>query len=138
MAVATAPPVQTRPPTGQSGASRHLGLALLIISAAQLMLVLDSTIVNIALPDIQRQLHFTGTGLEWVVNAYMLAFGGLLLLGGRSGDLFGRRRMFILGIALFTFASLMGGCAMTQEWLIVCRTVQGIGAAIASLPPWRW
>src|SRR5215472_10729387 len=80
---------------------RNLGLALVVIAAAQLMVVLDATIVNVALPHIQHALGFSGTGLEWVVNAYALTFGGLLLLGGRAGDILGRRRVFIAGIALF-------------------------------------
>ena len=87
----------------------YLGLALVVIATAQLMVVLDATIVNVALPHIQRALGFSGTGLEWVVNAYALAFGGLLLLGGRAGDLLGRRRMFIAGLLLFSAASLAGG-----------------------------
>ncbi|MHB8341600.1 MAG: MFS transporter [Mycobacteriales bacterium] len=111
---------------------RHLGLALAIICTAQLMVVLDATIVNIALPSMQRALHFSPTGLEWVINAYALAFGGLLLLGGRSGDLYGRRRMFIVGIALFSVASLAGGFAIDQAWLITSRVAQGVGGAIAS------
>ncbi|MGO8683531.1 MAG: MFS transporter [Thermoleophilia bacterium] len=111
---------------------RHLGLALAIISAAQLMVMLDLTIVNVALPSIQRALRFSPANLEWVVTAYVLAFGGLLLLGGRTGDLFGRRRMFIIGLLLFAGASLAGGFATTQAWLIAARAIQGIGAAIAS------
>jgi hypothetical protein len=91
--------------------SRRPGLALMVISLAQLMLVLDELIVNTALPHIQRALHFSGTGLEWVVTGYAVTFGGLLLLGGRSGDILGRRRMFVAGIGLFTFASLAGGLA---------------------------
>src|SRR5271166_6606430 len=87
---------KARPATGQP--PRHLGLALAVIATAQLMVVLDATIVNVALPHIQHALGFSGTNLEWVVNAYALAFGGLLLLGGRSGDLLGRRRVFIAGI----------------------------------------
>ncbi|HWG65615.1 MAG TPA: MFS transporter, partial [Streptosporangiaceae bacterium] len=98
----------TRPATGRApggGAAvgpvrRHLGLALVLIATAQLMVVLDATIVNVALPHVQRALGFSGTGLEWVVNAYALTFGGLLLLGGRAGDILGRRRMFIAGIVL--------------------------------------
>jgi MFS family permease len=85
-----------------------------VIATAQLMVVLDATIVNVALPHIQNALHFSGTNLEWVVNAYTLAFGGLLLLGGRSGDLLGRRRIFIFGILLFSAASLLGGFATDQ------------------------
>src|SRR2546428_13038307 len=112
--------------------SRNLGLALAVIAFAQLMVVLDTAIVNIALPSIQRGLHFTPTGLEWVVNGYALAFGGLLLLGGRAGDLFGRRRMFIVGILVFTFGSLAGGFATSSTWLIMARVAQGIGAAIVA------
>jgi len=110
----------------------HPRLALVVIATAQLMVMLDLTIVNIALPAMQRELGFSTTNLSWVVNAYVLAFGGLLLLGGRLGDLFGRRRMLVIGIGLFTTASLVGGLASTQLWLIVARSVQGIGAAIAS------
>jgi len=96
------------------------------------MVVLDASIVNIALPHIQNALHFSGSNLEWVVNAYTLAFGGLLLLGGRSGDLLGRRRIFIAGILLFSMASLAGGFATDQTWLLTARAIQGIGAAFAA------
>src|SRR6201996_1581357 len=109
---------------------RHLGLALLVIAAAQLMVVLDASIVNVALPDIQKALGFSGTGLEWVVNAYTLTFGGLLLLGGRAGDILGRRRVFIAGIILFSVASLLGGFATSEAWLLAARAVQGVGGAI--------
>src|SRR2546430_6432894 len=111
---------------------RNLGLALIVIAAAQLMVVLDATIVNIALPSIQRALQFSATDLEWVINAYALTFGGLLLLGGRAGDLFGRRRMFVVGIVVFTLGSLAGGFATSATWLIVARAAQGIGAAIVA------
>ncbi len=111
---------------------RHLGLALFVIATAQLMVVLDATIVNVALPHIQNALGFSGTGLEWVVNGYTLAFGGLLLLGGRAGDILGRRRVFIAGIILFSLASLLGGFATTQAWLLAARAVQGAGAAIVA------
>jgi EmrB/QacA subfamily drug resistance transporter len=111
-------------------APRHLGLALAVIATAQLMVVLDATIVNVALPDIQKALGFSGAGLEWVVNAYALTFGGLLLLGGRAGDILGRRRVFIGGIILFSLASLVGGFANSQEWLLAARAVQGVGGAI--------
>jgi EmrB/QacA subfamily drug resistance transporter len=94
------------------------------------MVVLDATIVNVALPDIQKALGFSGSGLEWVVNAYALTFGGLLLLGGRAGDILGRRRVFIAGIILFSVASLVGGFANSQEWLLAARAVQGVGGAI--------
>src|SRR6266851_1484359 len=117
---------------GQPGrpAPRHLGLALAVIAAAQLMVVLDATIVNVALPHIQSALGFSGSGLEWVVNAYALTFGGLLLLGGRAGDILGRRRVFIAGIILFSLASLLGGFATTQTWLLAARAIQGVGAAV--------
>jgi EmrB/QacA subfamily drug resistance transporter len=119
-------------PPGEPGrpAHRHLGLALAVIAAAQLMVVLDATIVNVALPHIQRALGFSGSGLEWVVNAYALTFGGLLLLGGRAGDILGRRRVFIAGLILFLLASLLGGFATTQAWLLAARAVQGVGGAI--------
>ena len=109
---------------------RHLGLALVVIATAQLMVVLDATIVNVALPHVQHALGFSGTGLEWVVNAYALTFGGLLLLGGRAGDILGRRRVFIAGIILFSVASLLGGFATTQAWLLAARAAQGVGGAI--------
>ena len=98
-------------PGGVSAGGPRLGLALLVLATAQLMVVLDATIVNVALPHIQRALGFSGSGLEWVVNAYALTFGGLLLLGGRAGDLLGRRKMFIAGLLLFSAASLVGGFA---------------------------
>jgi EmrB/QacA subfamily drug resistance transporter len=108
------------------------GLALVVISMAQLMLVLDELIVNTALPHIQQALHFSGTGLEWVITGYAVTFGGLLMLGGRAGDILGRRRMFSAGIGIFTLASLLGGLA-THSWLlIIARILQGTGAAIAA------
>jgi EmrB/QacA subfamily drug resistance transporter len=109
---------------------RHLGLALFVIATAQLMIVLDATIVNVALPHIQRSLGFSGAGLEWIVTAYALSFGSLLLLGGRLGDIFGRRRIFIAGIAVFSVGSLLGGFATTQWWLLSARVLQGSGAAL--------
>ena len=117
---------------GPSATHRHLGLALVVIAAAQLMVVLDATIVNVALPHIQSALGFSDNGLEWVVNAYALTFGGFLLLGGRAGDILGRRRVFIAGIILFALASLLGGLATSQEWLLTCRAIQGIGGAIVA------
>jgi EmrB/QacA subfamily drug resistance transporter len=117
---------------GTTQAPRRLGLALTVIAAAQLMVVLDATIVNVALPHIQRALGFSGTNLEWVVNAYTLVFGGLLLLGGRAGDLLGRRRIFITGVLLFALASLLGGFATGQAWLLAARGLQGVGAALAA------
>jgi MFS family permease len=119
------------PGGGSSGRSgRNLGLALAVITMAQLMVVLDATIVNVALPHIQRALGFSGNGLEWVVNADALTFGGLLLLGGRAGDLLGRRRVFIAGLAVFSAASLAGGLATSQAWLLTARAVQGAGGAM--------
>jgi len=111
---------------------RRLGLALVVIAAAQLMIVLDATIVNVALPHIQRALGFSGTGLEWIVTAYSLAFGSLLLLGGRLGDIYGRRRIFMTGVLLFSLASLVGGFATSEWWLLSARAVQGAGAALAA------
>jgi EmrB/QacA subfamily drug resistance transporter len=113
-------------------APRRLGLALAVIATAQLMVVLDVTIVTVALPHIQAALGFSGPNLEWVVNAYAVAFGGLLLLGGRSGDLLDRRRIFIAGLLVFSLASLLGGLATNQAWLITARAVQGAGAAMAA------
>jgi len=115
----------------QSG-GRHLRVALLVIATAQLMVVLDATVVNVALPHIQTALRFSDSGLEWVVNAYALALGGLLLLGGRAGDLLGRRRMFVVGLLLFSAASLAGGLATSQAWLLAARAVQGAGGAIVA------
>src|ERR1022692_1770892 len=132
--LARRPMSTTQPVAGRASAAgpakRHLGLALAVIATAQLMVVLDATIVNVALPHIQRALGFSGTGLEWVVNAYALTFGGLMLLGGRAGDILGRRRVFIAGMILFSAASLLGGFATTQAWLLAARAVQGVGAAI--------
>lgn len=107
------------------------GIVLVTLLTCQLMIVLDVTVMNVALPRIQHDLHFSATGLSWVMNAYTLVFGGLLLLGGRAGDLFGRRRLFILGTVLFTLASLGGGLAPSAAWLIVARIVQGLGGAMA-------
>jgi EmrB/QacA subfamily drug resistance transporter len=118
-------------PAAAAGA-RHLGLALVVISMAQLMLVLDELIVNTALPHIQRALHFSGTGLEWVVTGYAVTFGGLLMLGGRAGDILGRRRMLSAGILAFSLASLLGGLATTSWMLITARVLQGAAAAVAA------
>lgn len=107
-------------------------MALLVIASCQLMVVLDITIVNIALPHIQSALGFSTTSLAWVVNAYTLTFGGLLLLGGRTGDILGRRRVFIFGVLLFALASLLGGLAQNSGQLLAARALQGVGGAIAS------
>ncbi|HVX43368.1 MAG TPA: MFS transporter [Mycobacteriales bacterium] len=122
-----APPA---PPPAKRG--HHTGAALGVIAGAQLMVVLDATIVNVALPKIESPLGFSDSSLSWVLNAYTLAFGGLLLLGGRLGDILGRRRMFMIGIAIFTLASFIGGFAQNSAWLLTARAVQGVGAAIAS------
>jgi EmrB/QacA subfamily drug resistance transporter len=103
-----------------------------VIAAAQLMVVLDATIVNVALTHIRAALGFSDSGLEWVVNAYALTFGGFLLLGGRAGDILGRRRVFIGGIILFSLASLLGGFATSEGWLLAARAVQGLGGAIVA------
>jgi len=107
-------------------------LALIVLNLGTLMIVLDATIVNVALPSIRDDLGFTGESLAWVVNAYLLTFGGFLLLGGRLGDLFGHRRLFLIGIVLFTLASLACGIANSQETLIAARAVQGLGGAVVS------
>ena len=120
-----------KPGGGAAGGPRS-GLALPVLAAAQLMVVLDATIVNVALPHIQRSLGFSGSGLEWVVNAYALTFGGLLLLGGRAGDLLGRRKMFIAGLLLFSAASLVGGFANSPAFLLSARAVQGAGGALVA------
>jgi len=108
------------------------GLAIAVLAGAQLMFVLDATIVNVTLPGIQHSLGFSGAGLEWVTTAYSLAFGGFLLLGGRAGDVLGRRRVFLVGLGVFTAASLVGGLALTQWWLVACRALQGLGAALSA------
>ncbi|MGW8885779.1 MFS transporter [Streptomyces sp. NPDC055749] len=111
---------------------RGSGMALFVIASCQLMVVLDITIVNIALPHIQTSLGFSTENLSWVINAYTLTFGGLLLLGGRLGDILGRRRVFMFGILLFVFASLLGGLSQESWQLLAARSLQGVGGAIAS------
>ena len=107
-------------------------IALYVLCVGVLMIVLDATVVNVALPSIQEDLDFTQSNLAWIVNAYLIAFGGLLLLSGRIGDLIGHRRVFMWGIAVFTGASLLCGLAQTQEMLIAARFIQGGGGALAS------
>src|SRR6201990_3397016 len=107
-------------------------VAVALLAAAQFVVVLDASIVNVALPSIGEALHFSQDNLSWVVNAYTLTFGGFLLLGGRMADLLGRRRMFISGLIVFALASLAGGLAQSDVWLIAARAVQGLGAAIVS------
>src|SRR6476661_1663467 len=111
---------------------QRLGLALVLISIAQLMVVLDATIANIALPFIGKDLDITGTNLTWIVTGYSLVFGGLLLLGGRLADLYGRRRIFMIGLVVFAVASLLGGLAQSELLLLSARGLQGFGAALAS------
>ena len=112
--------------------SGRSGLVLGLIVTCQLMIVLDATVVNVALPPIRADLGFSATGLSWVVNAYTLAFGGLLLLGGRLSDVLGRRRVFSAGVTLFTLSSFVGGAAPTDAVLVAARATQGVGAAIAA------
>src|SRR5881227_1865169 len=112
--------------------SRTRWFALIVLCLGALMIVLDTTIVNVALPSIRGSLGFSQTSLAWVVNAYLLTFGGFLLLGGRLGDLYGHRRLFLAGVALFTLASITCGLSTTQGLLVGARAVQGVGGAIVS------
>src|SRR5438270_10397052 len=111
---------------------RSRWIALVVLCAGALMIILDMTIVNVALPSIQHDLHFSQSNLAWVVNAYLITFGGLLLLAGRLGDLAGRRRVFLIGLGVFVAASALCGAAQSQGLLIGARFVQGIGGAMAS------
>src|SRR5881409_2931463 len=106
--------------------------ALAVLALVQFMIVIDITVVNVALPSIQRALHFSGGGLAWIVDGYALMAGGLLLLGGRAGDLLGRRRLFLIGSALFAVASFTSGAAQNQGMLVMSRFAQGAGEALAS------
>ena len=114
----------------EPGRSVPSWVVLGIVCIGQFMVVLDASIVNVALPSIQRDLHFSSSNLQWIVNAYTLTFAGFLLLGGRAADLFGRRRIFMVGLAVFTVSSLLGGFAQNEIWLIGARALQGLGAAI--------
>jgi EmrB/QacA subfamily drug resistance transporter len=116
----------------RSGAPVNKRLALLLLAAAQFVVVLDASIVNVALPSIGRDLQFSQDDLSWVVNAYVLVFGGFLMLGGRLADLLGRRRIFVTGLIVFAGASLAGGLAQSESWLIAARAVQGLGGALLS------
>lgn len=118
----------------EGGAGRHVPdwIVLAIACVAQFMVVLDVSIVNVALPSIGRGLHYSPTGLQWVVNAYVLTFAGFLLLGGRAADLFGRRRIYLIGMLVFTAASLVGGVAQNAAWLTNARALQGVGGAMVS------
>src|SRR5215207_3618586 len=113
-------------------ADRKRWISLYVLCVGMLMIVLDATVVNVALPTIQRDLGFSQSSLAWVVNAYMIAFGGLLLLAGRLGDLVGRKRVLVAGLVVFTAASLLCGASISQEMLIAARFVQGVGGATAS------
>jgi EmrB/QacA subfamily drug resistance transporter len=125
-------PPEPQAVTGSKPPQSGSGIALAIISIAQLMIILDATIVNVALPTIQRELGFTTVDLQWIINGYSITFGGLLLLGGRFGDIFGRRRMFMIGLIVFTVSSLLAGVAQSEAWLIIARIIQGLGAAIVT------
>src|SRR6059036_948864 len=107
-------------------------VVLVLICIAQFMVILDATIVNVALPSIQKDLHLSEGNLQWIVNAYTLVFGGFLLLGGRAGDLLGRKRLFLVGLAIFTAASLLNGLAWSEGVLVGSRGLQGLGAALIS------
>src|SRR6202049_5000345 len=126
------PPGALERGAADDGSDRSRWLALYVLCLGMLMIVLDVTIVNVALPSIQEDLHFSTSSLAWVVNAYLIAFGGLLLLAGRLGDLIGRRRIFLAGIAMFTSASLLCGVAQTAWWLVGARCLQGVGGAMTS------
>src|ERR1700746_804452 len=119
---------ETAPPTG----ARSRWIALYVLCTGVLMIVLDVTVVNVALPSIQDDLGFSTSSLAWVVNGYLISFGGLLLLAGRLGDLLGRRTIFLAGLALFTGASALCGLAQSQVWLVAARFVQGICGAVTS------
>ncbi|HEY6791214.1 MAG TPA: MFS transporter [Trebonia sp.] len=129
-----ASPAQGEPVTRQATQRRHApdGVVLALACVAQFMVVLDVSIVNVALPSVGRDLHYSASGLQWVVNAYVLTFAGLLLFGGRAADLFGRRRAYLFGLGLFTLASLAGGLAQDSAWLTAARAAQGIGGAFLS------
>ncbi len=117
--------------TANAGAANP-AMVLAIILGCYLMVVLDASVVITALPDIRTDLGFSPASLSWVQNIYALAFGGLLLLGARAGDLLGRRQVFVIGITIFTAASMLGGLAQSETWLLAARAIQGVGAAIAA------
>jgi EmrB/QacA subfamily drug resistance transporter len=125
-------PAAVRGPEGDGRGERRRWIALAVLCLGQLMMVLDATIVNVALPSIQRDLHFTQGNLTWVLNGYLITFGGFLLLAGRMGDLVGRKKVFLAGLVLFTAASVLCGVAGSQAMLIVARLLQGAGGAVAS------
>src|SRR5687767_5193916 len=119
-------------PTAPTEPVHNRWAALVVMCVGMLMIVLDTTIVNVALPSIQDDLGFSQSSLAWVVNGYLIAFGGLLLLSGRLGDLIGRRRIFLIGLTIFTAASLLCGLAQSQEVLVAARFIQGAGGAMTS------
>ncbi len=125
----SAPPLQ---PASPERSDRRRWIALAVLCLGQLMMVLDATIVNVALPSIQRDLHFTQSNLTWVMDGYLITFGGLLLLAGRMGDLVGRKRVFLTGLVMFTAASVLCGVSQSQTMLIGARLLQGVGGAVAS------
>src|ERR1700746_1528556 len=122
----------TPAPSSSAITDRGRWIALVVLCVGVLMITLDSPVVNVALPAIQRDLGFSQANLAWVVNAYLITFGGLLLLAGRLGDLLGRRNLFLIGLAVFVAASALCGAAQSQTMLIVARFVQGLGGALAS------
>jgi EmrB/QacA subfamily drug resistance transporter len=122
----------SQPKTPPLYTPRGKNLALVLLAMTQFVIVIDASIVNVALPSIGAALHFAPADLSWVVNAYVLTFGGFLLLGGRVADLLGRRRMFMLGLVVFSLASFAGGIAQSAGWLIAARAVQGLGAAMVA------
>ena len=128
----TATRTEPVPDPGAGDSNRRRWIALVVLCVGQLMIVLDATVVNVALPSIQKELHFTTSSLAWVINAYLITFGGLLLLAGRVGDLVGPKKVFMTGVSLFTAASIFCGLAQTQVELIVARFVQGAGAAVVA------
>src|SRR5215469_14981082 len=117
---------------GVNSRSDNRWLVLAVLAVAQFVVVLDLTIVNVALPHIRTDLHFSANGLQWVVSAYTLLFGGFLLLGGRAADLLGRRTMFIAGVTLFTSASLVAGISASSAMMVAARAAQGLGGAMLS------
>ena len=119
-------------PRGSLETPRAKNLALALLAMTQFVIIIDASIVNVALPSIGKGLSFSRADLSWVVNSYTLTFGGFLLLGGRLADLVGRRRMFMYGLVLFSLASLAGGLANSEGWLLGARAVQGLGAALVS------
>lgn len=130
MSTSSTPGVEARAPGG--GFTRRPGIALVVIAISELMVALDATIVNVSLPAIQKDMGFSATDLSWVPNAYTLAAGGLLLLGGRIGDIYGRRRVFLAGVTLFTITSVLAGLAPDAGWLLAARALQGAGAALTA------